>query len=624
MKYKIWLGMGIIFCVLSMPVFAEDLTGKWIAEMQFPNGEKMQITFSFQQDGEKLSGTVGGPMGEMPIFDGIVKDKEFSFAVKMEREGNAMKMLHKGKIDGDAVIISLVPPESAQTPPEGAPKMEMKAKRAQEKIDISGQWTAEWERQGGEKVKSVFAFKQDGEKLTGTVTSPRGEREIADGKISGKEFSFIIKIDMNGEERKIEYKGVTEGNVLKITMTFPERPSRELIAKKESPEETAKVKEPEKPNLPSNPLPAVKDLPDNGLVRTPPMGWNSWNNFAGRIDDKSVREIADAMVESGMKQAGYQYIVIDDTWEGKRDQDGNLLTNEKFPDMKALADYVHSKGLKFGIYSSPGPKTCARYEGSYAHEEQDAKTFAAWGVDYIKYDWCSAGEIYDEKDMRAVYQKMAESLRATGRPIVYSLCQYGKLNVWEWGKDVGGNLWRITGDIRDDWYSMTDIGFNQADIDKWAGPGHWNDPDMLEIGNGGMNSTEYKTHMSLWCILAAPLMAGNDLRSMSKDTLEILTNPGAIAINQDELGKQGKRVVKNDDTEVWSKPLRDGRLAVGLFNRGRLSAKITAKWADLGLNSQMKVKDVWENKDLGIIKDEFSSVVPWHGVSLVIMEPKNE
>ena len=414
-KSGIWIWVWLILLVGIAP--AENLTGKWVAEMQTPNGEKMQIAFTFQQDGEKLSGTVGGPMGEMPIIDGTVKDKEFSFAVKFEQEGNEMKMQHKGTIDGDSITITLVPPEGA---PADGPKMEMKAKRAGEKTELSGQWTAEWERQNGEKVKTVFALKQDGEKLSGTVTSPRGEREISDGKVSGKEFSFVVKIDMNGEERKIDYKGVVDGDALKITMTFPERPGRELIAKKEaagltgrwaaetqrqngdkmktvflfkqegetlsgtvtsprgereisegkvngkefsfvtkvtfngeerrfeykgtidgeslkistvmqagrpareyvakreSAEEAAKAEAQAKAQIPQNPLPAVKDMPDNGLVRTPPMGWNSWNKFAGRINDKAVREIADAMVESGMKQAGYQYIVIDDTWEGKR------------------------------------------------------------------------------------------------------------------------------------------------------------------------------------------------------------------------------------------------------------------------------------------------------------------
>ena len=215
---------------------------------------------------------------------------------------------------------------------------------------------------------------------------------------------------------------------------------------------------------PRLPLPALHDVPDNGLARTPPMGWNSWNKFARKIDDISVRGMADAMVASGMRDAGYTYINIDDTWEGPRDAQGNITGNLKFPNMKGLADYVHSKGLKIGIYSSPGPKTCGGYEGSFGHEEQDAKTYAAWGFDYLKYDWCSAGRIYKDSDMRAVYQKMGDALLATGRPIVFSLCQYGDDDVWKWGAKVGGNLWRTTGDINDSWKRMDEIGFKQFEI----------------------------------------------------------------------------------------------------------------------------------------------------------------
>ena len=354
------------------------------------------------------------------------------------------------------------------------------------------------------------------------------------------------------------------------------------------------------------------------LAQTPPMGWNSWNKFARQIDDRTVREIADAMVSSGMKDAGYVYVNIDDTWEGERDAQGNILLNNKFPDMKSLADYVHSKGLKIGIYSSPGPKTCARFEGSYQHEEHDAKTYAAWGIDYLKYDWCSARQVYMASDMPAVYKKMGDALKGTGRPIVYSLCQYGLEKVWEWGPSVGGNLWRTTGDIHDNWKSMSSIGFDrQIGLEKYAGPGHWNDPDMLEIGNGGMTDTEYRTHMSLWSILAAPLLAGNDVRNMSDATKAILMNREVIAIDQDRLGKQGYRVVQDDLKEVWAKPLSGGDWAVALFNRGETPATMIAKWSDLQLSGEMKVRDLWAHADKGRVKDRFSAEVPPHGVALL-------
>ena len=245
-----------------------------------------------------------------------------------------------------------------------------------------------------------------------------------------------------------------------------------------------------------------------------------------------------------MRDAGYVYVNIDDGWQGERDEHGNLRPNTKFPDMKGLADYLHGRGLKLGIYTSPGPKSCAGFEGSYGHEEQDARTFAEWGVDYLKYDWCSAGLIYDDAEMPAVYLKMAEAIRATGRPMVFSICQYGRADVWKWGADAGGNLWRTTGDIADRWDVMSTIGFAQDELAPFARPGHWNDPDMLEVGNGHMTAAEYRTHMSLWALLAAPLIAGHDVRSSSPETLSVLTNREVIAIDQDPLGRPGRRVVQ--------------------------------------------------------------------------------
>ena len=325
--------------------------------------------------------------------------------------------------------------------------------------------------------------------------------------------------------------------------------------------------------------------------------------------------MADAMATNGMKAAGYQYINIDDTWEGGRDADGNITTNKKFPDMKALADYVHSKGLKLGIYSSPGPNTCAGYEGSYGHEAQDAKTYAAWGIDYLKYDWCGARTLYTDEEMPAVYQIMGDALLATGRPIVYSLCQYGRLDVWKWGPEVGGNLWRTTGDIRDAWDSMTRIGFAQNYLAPYARPGHWNDPDMLEIGNGGMSDAEYRTHMSLWSLLAAPLLAGNDLRNMTPSILEILTNREVIAVDQDALGKQGTKVWGAGEQEIWTRPLADGSIAVGVFNRGAADATVTARWADIGLARHGAVRDLWAKTNIAASGTDLSVTLPAHGVA---------
>jgi alpha-galactosidase len=363
--------------------------------------------------------------------------------------------------------------------------------------------------------------------------------------------------------------------------------------------------------------PALHKVADNGLAKTPPMGWNSWNKFHGRVDDASVRGIADVISSNGMKEAGYIYVNIDDTWEGERDANGNIQSNKKFPDMKALADYVHSKGLKLGIYSSPGPNTCAGYEGTYGHEVQDAKTYAAWGIDYLKYDWCGARNLYTDEEMQAVYQKMGDALRAAGRPIVFSLCQYGRADVWKWGAEVGGNLWRTTGDISDRWDSMTKIGFEQNDLAPFARPGRWNDPDMLEVGNGGMSEDEYRTHMSLWSILAAPLLAGNDLREMTQGVKDILLNREVIAIDQDPIGHQGHRVSQSGDQEIWERDLADGAKAIAAFNRGGDATRLSFKWADFGIKRGAKARDLWAHAEVKVDGEGYAATIPSHGVVLL-------
>jgi len=363
------------------------------------------------------------------------------------------------------------------------------------------------------------------------------------------------------------------------------------------------------------------------IAATPPMGWNSWNHFAEKVNDADVRAAADALVSSGMRDAGYIYVNIDDTWQGERDASGVIHANSRFPDMKALSDYVHSRGLKIGIYSSPGPKTCAGYAGSYGHEEQDAKTYAEWGMDYLKYDLCSFGELIKKESggdpqkafamQKAAYEKMHKALVATGRPIVYSLCQYGWNNVWEWGTEVGGNLWRTTGDINDTYSRMVEIGFSQAGLAKYAGPGHWNDPDMLEVGNGGMTEDQYRTHMTLWVILAAPLLAGNDLSKMSPPTLAMLTNKEVIAVDQDPLGKQGDRVSAVGPTEIWSKPLSNGAQAVALFNRSETEKSISFRPRDIGFAKSFKLRDLWQGREVTATGDTYTATVPAYGAVLL-------
>jgi alpha-galactosidase len=361
------------------------------------------------------------------------------------------------------------------------------------------------------------------------------------------------------------------------------------------------------------------------VAATPPMGWNSWNHFARKIDDATVRAQADAMVSSGMRDAGYVYINIDDTWEAGRDPQGVIQTNERFPNMKALADYVHSKGLKLGIYSSPGAKTCAGFEGTLNHEDQDAKTYAGWGIDYLKYDLCGLREQMKAAPTPAAahqimidaYTKMRDALAKTGRPIVYSLCQYGEDAVWRWGPQVGGNLWRTTGDIQDRYQSMSNIGFGQAGLSKYAAPGHWNDPDMLEVGNGGMNAEEYKTHMSLWAILAAPLLAGNDLSTMTPETIALLTNKEVIAIDQDPLGKQGDRVWAEGPMEIWVRDLKDGAKAIGMFNRNGAPMSMVLDLPALGFTGQIHGKNVWTGDAIMDTAGKSTLTVPGHGVILL-------
>lgn len=365
----------------------------------------------------------------------------------------------------------------------------------------------------------------------------------------------------------------------------------------------------------TSPLPK---LPYNGLAKTPPMGWNSWNQFKNTVDDQIVRSVADAMASNGMRDAGYIYVNIDDTWQGSRDAQGDLTGNQRFPDMKALADYVHSKGLKLGIYSSPGPLTCSGYPGSYGHEMQDAQTFANWGIDYIKYDWCSASSVYSNNGgFQLAYLKMGSALQATGRPITYSICEYGVNSVEQWGADEGGNLWRTTNDITDSWDSMISNIEGQATMAQYAGSGHWNDPDMLEIGNGGMTDDEYRTHMSLWALAGAPLLAGNDVRAMSASTAAILLNNEVIEVDQDPLGKQASRV-NQGDLETWIKPLVDGGVAVGVVNLSSSAIQVTVNESDLGLAGPITdARDLWAHNEIQFTGSTYSAIVPSHGVLLL-------
>ncbi len=378
----------------------------------------------------------------------------------------------------------------------------------------------------------------------------------------------------------------------------------------------------------------TNNSPSENLALTPPMGWNSWNKFACNVSEDMIKSMADAVVKSDMKDAGYVYVNIDDCWQVGRDANANIVADpQRFPHgMKAVGDYIHSLGLKFGVYSDAGSKTCAGRPGGLGHEYQDAVQYAVWGVDYLKYDWCNA----TTQDAKASYANIRAALDASGRSIVLSICEWGTAKPWLWGKEVGGNSWRTTGDIQDRWggsmkwpdgtccsNGVLAIVDQQVGLQSYAGPGHWNDPDMLEVGNGGMTDVEYRSHFSLWALLAAPLIAGNDLRSMRPEIHDILTNNEVIAVNQDALGREGERVAKNGDLEVWAKQLKDGSRAFILLNRGATEQQITATWEDIGYpnNISAAVRDLWSHKDLGKFTGKFSATVASHGVVMVTVKP---
>ncbi len=371
------------------------------------------------------------------------------------------------------------------------------------------------------------------------------------------------------------------------------------------------------------------------LALTPEMGWNSWYTWMARVNDKAMRDAADAMVSSGMINHGYMYVNVDDCWIAPRDKAGNITSNSRFPDMKAMTDYIHHRGLRAGIYTSPGPSTCAGYTGAYEHEEQDAQRFAAWGFDFLKYDWCTywtktpglAGQ-------QEPYRKMSAFLKKQPRDLVFNLCQYGNGDVWKWGKEVGGNSWRTADDLGRGFYAeqFDMIGrevfdrYAKYELHKYGGPGGWNDPDYLLLGYLWAGRTRLSpqaqySHVSLWALLAAPLIFGGDITRLDDCTLSLLCNDEVIEVDQDPLGKPGRRVAKSGDQEVWARTLEDGSLAVGLFNRGEEQATVTAKWSDLGLKGAQRVRDLWRQKDIGTLDGQFSAPVPSQGVQLIRLWP---
>ena len=362
------------------------------------------------------------------------------------------------------------------------------------------------------------------------------------------------------------------------------------------------------------------------LAKTPPMGWNSWNKFECKINETIIKEVADAMASNGMKKAGYEYIVIDDCWQVGRDSLGNILADpERFPSgMKSLGEYIHSKGLKFGIYSDAGTATCQGRPGSRGYEFQDARTYAKWGVDFLKYDWCNHGK----QSAEASYTLMRDAINKAGRPMVFSICEWGTTKPWEWGKSVG-HLWRTTEDIincfdcTNNWggLGVLQIIDLHTAIGDFSGPGHWNDPDMLEIGNGVLTPNEERLHMSMWAMFSAPLIAGNDIRNMSAETMKILTNKEVLDIDQDKLGISATRWMKYKDFEVWFKPLSDGNYAYCIINRSNqpviINQDLKATIKQYKIDGSYRVRDLWKHKDIGSTKDNMVTTIAGHDVLML-------
>jgi alpha-galactosidase len=381
-----------------------------------------------------------------------------------------------------------------------------------------------------------------------------------------------------------------------------------------------------------NVLPAPAQSPDLPLAPLPLMGWGTWNHYRRNIDDATVRANADALVSSGLRDLGYVFVNVDGHWQGDRDGQGVLHGAEgRFPDMHALGDYIHSRGLKYGVYSGPGPKSCGGDTDSYGFEDQDAAMWASWGADYLKYDLCSyrqfiMADLEKNQGLRAAYnseeaayEKMHQSLRKTGRPIYFALCQYGDDEVWKWAPKVRATMFRTTDDIADNWLSMSGIGFAQAGLSPYIDKGHYADPDQLEVGNGGMTPTEYRLHFSLWSMLAAPLILGNDLTKMDADTLAIVSNKEVIAIDQDPLVHAADRIWAHGEYELWARELSGHRMAVALFNRTNAPEDISFNLADIHWHGPAHVRDVWAHQDLPSITDGYTATIPRHGVAVLVL-----
>ena len=456
---------------------------------------------------------------------------------------------------------------------------------------------------GDVPVHLFLLLDEAGSKIGGSVDMTWGRERILSGSRDGDHF----ELRFGSPTVPIVVSGTVQQDRLDFDLSEPRQPTKHLHAQRIAslPAPAAKL-----------PLPSLLDVAPTGSLPLPLMGWNSWNAFNESVFDADVRQMADLLVASGLKDAGFQYVMIDEGWTGRRAADGTLMPNRKFPDMPALSAYLHARGLKLGLYTSPGPTTCGGYPGSHGFEQKDARQFAAWGVDYLKDDWCSAGQIYSEQEMQAVYQRMGEALAQSGRSIVLELCQYGLNHVSTWGPHVGASLWRTTGDIADSFSSVYANAVANERLHASGRSNAFNDPDMLEVGNAGLSDVEAQTQLSVWSVSGAPLVLGTDLRKLRPQILAMLRNREVIAVDQDSLAKQGSRASAGG-VDVWTKPLSDGSVAVAIVNAGESETQVRLPWSSFGLSERpSQVRDVWRHADVATA-EAYSAALPAHGSVLL-------
>lgn len=624
-----WL---LLACLWAMPLRAatqESLDGLWIADLT-QRWEGLGISLELHIESGKVSGNMYTPFQDMPILEGIVEGNGCDLVFSMDNYGQERRLPARVVKNGSILSVALpiswwqeniwsgfwwMGPRSGGNfggvPPPANPPPAPNSLNQPSKTSSGGP------PPGGTTSRRRYGFGPGGPPPNDGPgnpppegPSPSGPPPNGGGPPPAPAIPAVPRLRYGTDLVPMEYRRIE-----------PSEATRDLTLRQAGSNERSARAALNYATLTKPALPELKTLPPNGLTPTPPMGWTTKQKYRTAFEASEVRQMVLLMATNGMRDAGYQYITLDDGWQGERDAQGVLQPNAHFPDMKGLADFVHSHGFKFGIYSTPAPRTYRGFIGSFGHEELDAQTWASWGVDYLKYEWCAASRVYGTNDMPRVFQKMAEALRATGRPIVYAICAYGRNEAWRWSASAGGNLCRSTIDIGYDWRGMGKAGFSQDPISSFGGAGHWIDPDMLVTGYGRMNEAECRAQLSLWSLLAAPLLTGNDLRRISPIIRNAMINPDVIAVDQDARGKPGRRLRRDGDEEIWTRSLANGDLAVGLFNRGEAPMEIKIRWADLGLAAPVRVRDLWARAEVPSQGGEFSAQVPAHGAALLRLSP---